>query len=78
MEDAIAAGLCLAVTDGSYINKLYPNICSASLILEFKEGRGQIVGFFPEQTVAACAYRWELLGLMAIHLILLAANKAQP
>jgi len=28
--------------------------------------------------MAACAYRGELLGLMAIHLIILAANKVQP
>ncbi len=33
---------------------------------------------FPEDTVAACTYCGELLGLMAIHLILLAANKVRP
>jgi len=40
--------------------------------------RGRIVGSFVEQSSAACAYRGELLGLMAIHLILLAANCTQP
>ena len=56
LEDAIEAGTCRAVTDGSYIKELYPNICSAAFILECKEGRGRIVGSFPEQTAAACAY----------------------
>ena len=36
------------------------------------------MGCFPEQTMTACAYRGELLELMAIHLILLAANKVRP
>jgi hypothetical protein len=78
LEDAIEAGTCRAVTDGSYIKEVLPNVCSAAFILECSEGRGRIVGSFPEQTVAACAYRGELLGLMAIHLILLAANKVRP
>ena len=78
LEESIAAGTCIAVTDGSYIKEHYPNVCSAAFVLECKEGRGRIIGSFPEQTVAACAYRGELLGLMAIHLILLAANKLRP
>ena len=78
LEEAIEAGTCVAVTDGSYIKEWYPNVCSAAFILECSEGRGRIVGSFPEQAMAACAYRGELLGLMAIHLILLAANKLNP
>ena len=35
-------------------------------------------GSFPEFSQGANAYRGELMGLMAIHLILLAANKAWP
>ena len=35
-------------------------------------------GSFPEHLVAAGAYRGELFGLMAIHLILLAVNKFSP
>ena len=33
---------------------------------------------FSEQTMAACSYRGELLGLLAIHLILLSVNKVNP
>ena len=33
-------------------------------------------GFFPEQLVTAGAYQGEILGLVAIHFILMAVNKA--
>lgn len=78
LEEAIAAGTCIAVTDGSYIKEHFPNVCSAAFVLECTEGRGRIIGSFPEQSEAACAYRGEMLGLMAIHLILLAANRLRP
>ena len=78
LEASIAAGTCVAVTDGSYIKEYYPNICSAAFVIKCTEGRGRIFGSFPEQTMTACAHRGELLGLMAIHLILLAANKVNP
>ena len=47
----------------------------AAFIFECSEGGGKIIGSFPKQTRAACAYRGELLGLLAIRLILLATNK---
>ena len=77
LEQSIAAGTCVAVTDGSYIRELYPNLCLAAFIIECSEGNGLIVGSFPETSSAASAYRGELLGLLAIHLILLAANNVQ-
>jgi hypothetical protein len=76
--DAIREGTCIAVTDGSYIREVYSNMCSCALVLESTQGRGRIFGSFPEQSKRACAYRGELLGLMALHLILLAANKVDP
>jgi hypothetical protein len=76
--ESIAAGTLVAVTDGSYIRELYPNLCSCAFILECSEGRGRIFGSFPERSKVACAYRGELLGLLAIHLLLLAANKLRP
>ena len=36
------------------------------------------MGAFSEQTIAACSYWGELLGLMAIHLILLSMNRIDP
>jgi hypothetical protein len=78
LEASIAAGSCTAVTDGSYIREIYPHLCSAAFIFECAEGRGRIVGSFAEQSSAAGAYRGELLGLMAIHLILVATGKVVP
>ena len=37
-----------------------------------------MIGKFPERIMSACAYRGELLGLLAVHLILLALNKRSP
>jgi len=73
--EAIREGTCVAVTDGSYIKELYGDVCSCAFVLECTRGRGRVLGSFPEQSLRACAYRGELLGLMALHLILLAANK---
>ena len=77
LEESINAGACVAVTDGSYIRELYPHLCSAAFILECLEGKELIVGSFAETSSAASAYQGELLGLLAIHLILLAAKKVQ-
>lgn len=75
---AIADGTCIAVTDGSYMKDLYPNIQSAAVVLECTRGRGRMWCSFTETSAVACSYRGELLGLMAIHLILLAINEVHP
>ena len=61
------------VTDGSSVRELHleMEICSAAFIFECSKGRGKLVGPFSEQTILACAYREELLGLVAMHFILL-------
>ena len=56
LEDSIAVGTCVAVTDGSYIRELYPKLCLAAFILECTEGWGIILGSFAEQSLAADAY----------------------
>lgn len=78
LRDAIEAGSCLAVTDGLYMEDVYPDICSAAFIFECQQGRGRIVGSFMEQSADACAYRGELMGLMAIHLVLRAIALVYP
>jgi hypothetical protein len=75
LHDSIANGLLVAVTNGSYIWEIYPNLCSAAFVLECSKGRGCIVGTFSGALLVANAYRGELLGLMTIHLILLSMNK---
>ncbi len=75
LQDAIKEDTLVAVTDGLYIHKLYPNLCSAVFVLECAKGRGQMIGSFSESLMVANAYRGEILGFIAIHLILLSINK---
>jgi hypothetical protein len=75
IHQAIAKGTLVAVTYGLYMRELYPNICSAAFVLECSKGQGCIYGAFSGVTKVANAYRGELLGLMANHLILLSINK---
>jgi len=75
---SIREGTCVAVTDGSYMADLYPEISSAAVILECSQGKGRICCSFAEASRGACSYRGELCGLLAIHLLLLAVNKTNP
>ncbi len=75
IHDSIADSLLVAVTDRLYIWEIYPNLCSATFIMECSKVHGRIVGSFLEALLVANAYRGELLGLMRIHLILLSVNK---
>jgi hypothetical protein len=75
VEDAINENTLVAVTDGSYMQALHPNMNSCAFILECTQGQGHLTGAFLEQTIAACSYRGEFLGMMAIHLILLSINR---
>jgi hypothetical protein len=77
IADAIEDGTLIAVTDGSYMKDLYPNIHSAALVLECAKGRGRLWCSFPKASEMACSYRGKLVGLLAIHLILLSVNKVR-
>jgi hypothetical protein len=74
----IADNSLVAVTDGSYIKEHWPELCSAAFVLECNKGRGQLAGAFTEASVAANAYCGELLGLMTVHLLLLAVETVSP
>jgi hypothetical protein len=50
---AIAGGMLIAVTDGSYICEYYPELCSAAFILECTQGCGRVTGVFPEVSIDA-------------------------
>jgi len=78
LEHAIAEGMLVVVTDGSYIRELYPNHCSRAFVMECSSGRGGVCGSFLKTLLVANPYQGELLGLMAIHLILLSINKICP
>jgi hypothetical protein len=72
---SIADNSCDAVTDGLYMKELYPYLNSTAFVLECSKGRGRLVGSFVEHTPDAGSYHLELLGLMAIHLILRGINE---
>jgi hypothetical protein len=78
IQEAIRSNSLVAVMDGSYMRYLYRNMNSCAFILECNRGGGRMTGAFLEQTIAACAYQGELLGILAIHLILLSVNKVSP
>jgi hypothetical protein len=42
LEHAISEGLLIAVTDGSFVRELFPNLCSAAFVLECSKGRGRV------------------------------------
>ena len=78
IEKAISNRSCVAVTNGYYMRELYPNVCSTALIFECTNGTGRLIGSFPETTVSENEYLGDILGLMAIHLILRSINEMAP
>jgi len=46
IAESIADKTLAAVTYGSYINEIHPNLCSAAYMLEYNLGRGIMVGAF--------------------------------
>jgi hypothetical protein len=72
---AIQDNSLVAVADGLYIRQMYPDLCAAAFVLECKKGRGKIIRSFSEESIAANAYRGELLGILAVHLILVSVNR---
>lgn len=78
IQESIADNSCIAVADGSYIREINPELCATAFIMECTKGRGKMICSFAEQSSVANAYRGELLGLMQIHLILLAVQKTTP
>ena len=78
IHHSIKDGSLVAVMDSLYIRELYPNLFSVAFVLECAKGSGWIVGSFSERLDVANTYQGELLGLMAIHLLLFSLNKIHP
>ncbi len=75
ISEAIQDRSLVVVIDGSYIRQLHQNLCLAAFVVECAKGGGKIIRTFSESTLAANVYRGELLGLMAIHLLLVSVNR---
>jgi hypothetical protein len=78
VAQSISENSLVAETDGSYIKEHYPDLCSVAFVLECMQGRGRAIGAFPKASAAANAYQGELLGLISIHLLLLAVYTVLP
>jgi hypothetical protein len=78
LTEWIADNSLVAVTNGSYMKEVYPNINLAAFVFECTKGQGWLWGSFVEHNPDAGSYRGELLGLMAIHLILRGMNELSP
>ena len=68
----IEQGTLICVTDGSYDRKKAPKICGAGWIIFCSTAMKYIKGSFAEHSPSASSYRGEVLGMLAIHLFLLA------
>ncbi len=75
--DAIRSNDCIAVADGSFMREITMEVCATAFFFENSDRSCKVVGAFPERSETANAYRGELLGLMAVHLLLLAINKVE-
>ena len=78
LAESLQRGSLTAVADGSYMRDLHPHLCSAAFIFECSQSGQRLVGSLAEHSISANAFRGELLGLLAIHLILLSINKLDP
>ncbi len=78
LGESIADNSLVAVTDQSYMKETYPQLNLRAFIFECTKGRGRLWGSFVKNTPDAGSYWGELLGLMAIHLILQAIDKVTP
>ena len=78
LQSAIQNGRCVMVADGSYMPRVRTDLCSTAFFFECTAGTGKLVGSFAEFLASTNAYRGELLGLMAAHLVLLGMNTLYP
>ncbi len=78
IDESIADNSCVTVMDGSYMKEIYPNLNSEAFVFECSKGRGRLMGTFVKATTDVGSYRGELLGLMAIHLILHGIHEVRP
>ena len=68
-------GILIFVTNGSYNQKHAPGICGAGWIILCSRSNKHTKGSFTEHSPSASSYRGELLGMLDIHLFLLAIEE---
>ena len=76
LSEALIAGSLVCVTDGSYDRARARDISGAGWIIYCVRSRKSVRGAFAERSNSASSYRGELLGMLAIHLFLLAVEES--
>ena len=75
VEAAMRNGTAIWVTDGSYNRKTAPHVSGAGWMLHCTASGRRLFGSFYERSPNAGSYRAELLGLLAIHVLVAALEE---
>ena len=75
VADRLRQNKLVSVTDGLYNKELAPDISSAGYVLACSESKEYVAGTLVERSPWASSYRGELLGMLALRLLLLAIEK---
>jgi hypothetical protein len=75
LVEGLKSGTLICVTDGSYDRNFAPDISGAGFVLCCTKARKQLRANFYERSKSASSYRGELLGLTALHTLLLALKR---
>ena len=75
LTNAVTNNTLVCITDGSYSPKKAPDVCSAGWIIYCTATKHYISATLVKQLDSASAYCGELLGMLAIHLILYAIGE---
>ncbi len=68
----------IAATDGSFMCHLAKDTCASAFVLECTRGTSKFTGAFAVSGQSSNAYHGELLGLLAIHLVVHSIQEVSP
>ncbi len=71
LKEALEQGTAILATDGSYSQTRGPHVSGAGWVIACRKTRRMLKGLFYENSGDASPYRGELLGLVALHTIIL-------
>jgi hypothetical protein len=71
MKKALEQGKVILATDGSYSRMRGPNVCGAGWVIACHKSRKILSGSFYKFSSSANAYQGEMLGLVALHTLVL-------
>ena len=75
IRQALEKGTLICATDGSYDRKKAVNLSGAGWVIRCSDSKQMLSGALVERSQAAGSYRGELLGMLAIRLLLLAVEE---